>query len=87
MSGFRAGLVESASLSSYAWLFPQGDDQGVGGGIQLREGVAFRRIEGLKPAVQGVFRRFRADDAQGARAENQNGKKKEPESCAAAWGC
>ena len=31
----------------------------------------------MKPAVQGVFRRFRADDAQGARAENQNGKKKE----------
>ena len=64
----RAGLGGVRQFELIQVAFPQGNDQGIRRRVQLGERIAFRRIERLEPAFQGVPRRFRAHQAYACRA-------------------
>ena len=68
----RAGFGALRKPDLIQEALSQGNDQGIRGGIQLGERVAFRRIERADPAFQGIPCRFRAYRAYGCRACGEN---------------
>lgn len=68
----RAGFGSLRQPDLIQAALSQGNDQGIRGGGQLGERIAFRRIERADPAFQGIPCRFRAYRTYGRRACGEN---------------
>ena len=68
----RAGFGSLRQPDLIQAALSQGNDQGIRGGGQLGERIAFRRIERADPAFQGIPCRFRAYCTYGRRACGEN---------------
>ena len=68
----RAGFGSLRQPDFIQAALSHGNDQGIRGGGQLGECIAFRRIERADPAFQGIPCRFRAYRTYGRRACGEN---------------